>query len=58
MPKTLLLFAILILTACPMFARDGGTQTATAHIETREHCDDGVISTESVVVPPNSVIQV
>jgi len=31
--------------------------TATARIETRAHCDDGVISQRTVTVPSNSVVQ-
>jgi hypothetical protein len=34
-----------------------GPESATAHIETHGHCDDGTISSEDVIVPPNTVIQ-
>jgi hypothetical protein len=37
---------------------NAGPQPATAHIETHGHCDDGVISTTDVSVPPNTVVQV
>jgi hypothetical protein len=37
---------------------NAGSETATAHIETHAHCDDGTISTRTVSVPPDTVVQI
>jgi len=37
---------------------NAGSETATAKIETRAHCDDGTISTTTVFIPADTVVQV